>query len=148
MATTTEQRDDRATKWIRWIARGVGSLAAGFWLFVGLIHVIAAVTAVAEREPWTWESTVLAGLIVASALGALIAWWREGIGGTIIVICAIAHSTFATIASGHNKGFAMVITGGPLLVALRALIPGSASWTGFLSYEAQSCLRHGAWKGV
>lgn len=60
---------------------------------------------------------MLAGLIVASALGVLIAWWQEGIGGTIIVICAIAHSTFATIASGHNKGFAMLITGGPLLVA-------------------------------
>jgi hypothetical protein len=91
--------------------------AAGFWLFVGLIHVIAAVVAAAEPGPWTWESTVLAGLIVASALGVLIAWWREGIGGTIIVICAIAHSTFATIASGHNKGFAMLITGSPLLVA-------------------------------
>jgi hypothetical protein len=60
---------------------------------------------------------VLAVLIVASALGVLIAWWREGIGGTIIVICAVAHSTFAYIASGHNKRFAMLITGGPLLVA-------------------------------
>jgi hypothetical protein len=60
---------------------------------------------------------VLAGLIVASALGVLLAWWREGIGGTILVICAVAHSTLATIASGHTKGFAMLITGGPLLVA-------------------------------
>jgi hypothetical protein len=89
-------------------------LAAGFWLFVGLIHAIVAITAVAEPEPWTWESPLLAGLIVASALSVLIAWWREGIGGTIIVICAVAHSTFAYIASGHNKGFAMLITGGPL----------------------------------
>ena len=92
-------------------------MAAGFWLFVGLIHVIAAVTAVAEREPWTWESTVLAGLIVASALGALIAWWREGIGGWILVVGGLALGIFAYYTAGHNKGFAVAVAGGPFLVA-------------------------------
>ena len=60
--------------------------------------------------------TIMAGLIITSVLGVLIAWWREGIGGTILVICAVAHSTFAYIVAGHNKGLAMLISGGPFLL--------------------------------
>ena len=101
----------QAEKWIRWLARGTGSLAAAFWLFVGIVAGIS------ETEPWTVESAILAGLILSSALGVLIAWFREGIGGGIVVMCAIAHSTFAYIVSGHNKGFAMLITGGPFLLS-------------------------------
>jgi len=101
----------QAEKWIRWLARGISSLAAGFWLFVGIVAGIS------ETEPWTVESVILAGLILCSAVGVLIAWFREGMGGGIVVACAIAHSTFAYIVSGHNKGFAMLITGGPLLLS-------------------------------
>ncbi len=101
---------DRATKWMRWIARGVGSLAVAFWLFMGIAYDIV------ESRPWTLEDMIMAGLITTSALGVLIAWWREGIGGTILVICAAAHSTFAYIVAGHNKGLAMLISGGPFLL--------------------------------
>ena len=47
---------------------------------------------------------------------AEIAWWREWIGGVVLVICAIAHSTFACFAAGHNHAFAMLISGGPYLL--------------------------------
>ncbi len=93
------------------MARATGSLAAAFWLFVGIV------SAVFDPEPWIVESFILAGLILVSALGVLIAWFHEGIGGTIVLICAVAHSTFAYMVSGHNKGFAMLITGGPFLLS-------------------------------
>jgi hypothetical protein len=105
-----ESRGDGATKWIRWIARGLGSLVAGLWLLTGILHAFV------EPEPWTLESSILAVLIIASAVGVLIAWWREGIGGTIVVVVGIAYSAFAWVAAGHNKGFAMLISGGPFLV--------------------------------
>jgi hypothetical protein len=58
-------------------------------------------------------------------LSVLIAWWRDGLGGTLVVVCAIAHSTFAAIASGHHHGLAVLISGGPfLLVGILFL----ASW--------------------
>lgn len=57
-----------------------------------------------ESSPRTLEDAIMAGLIITSALGVLVAWRREGVGGTIIVICAVAHSTFAYIAASHNKG--------------------------------------------
>ena len=101
---------DRAAKWMRWIARGIGSLVAAFWLFMGIAYDIV------ESRPWTLEDTIMAGLVITSVLGVLIAWWREGIGGTILVVCAVAHSTFAYIVAGHNKGFAMLVSGGPFLL--------------------------------
>ncbi|MCK4472968.1 MAG: hypothetical protein KAW49_14395 [Anaerolineae bacterium] len=101
---------DRATKWTRWIARGIGSLVVAFWLFMGITYDIV------ESRPWTLEDMIMAGLVTTSALGVLIAWWREGIGGTILVICAAAHSTFAYVVAGHNKALAMLVSGGPFLL--------------------------------
>ncbi len=119
--------DDRATKWMRWIARGVGSLVTGFWLFVGIVF------GVVDPEPWTLESGSMAGLVISSTLGVLIAWWRDGLGGLILVICAIAHSTFAYFSSGHNTGLAMLISGGPFLLSG---ILFRASWS--RSWKSQS----------
>ena len=78
---------------------------------------IGVVSGVSEPEPWTLESTIMAGLIVASALGVLIAWWREGIGGVVVVVCAVAYSTFAYVVAGHNKALAVSVSGGPFLLA-------------------------------
>jgi hypothetical protein len=101
---------DQAIRWIRWIARGTGSSVAAFWLLMGVLSGII------EPGPWSLESAIMAGLIVTSALAVLVAWWREGIGGTMVVVCAVAHSVFAYVASGHNRGLAMLISGGPFLV--------------------------------
>jgi hypothetical protein len=77
---------------IRWFARRIGSLVAAYWLFIGIL------SAIGEREPWTLESTMIAGFIIALVLAVTIAWWREGIGGTIA-----AFSAFAYFTAGHNK---------------------------------------------
>jgi len=99
------------TKWVRWSARGIGSLVAGWWVLVGAAHAIAG------TDPWTWESAVLTALIVSSAVGVLIAWMREGIGGLVVTFCGAAHSIFAYVVAGHNKGVAMMLAGIPLLIA-------------------------------
>jgi len=115
----TNNTGDRATRWVRWIARGIGSLVVALWLFMGIGYGIV------ESGPRTLEDAIMTGLIITSTLGVLIAWWREGIGGTVLVICAVAHSTFAYIVAGHNKGFAMLISGGPFsLIGILFL----ASW--------------------
>lgn len=98
-------------KWMRWLARGIGSTVAGLWLLIGVLHGIG------DSEPWTWESTVITVLVAASALGVFIGWWKEAIGGVILVTVAMTFSAFAWVTAGHNKGFAMLISGGPFLVA-------------------------------
>jgi hypothetical protein len=87
----------------------VGSFVGGYWLFIALVY------AMGRHEPRTVESLVMTGLIVASTAGVLVAWWRARIGGAVLLVIAVAHSTFALIASGHNRGFAVLISGGPFL---------------------------------
>lgn len=106
---------DAATKWVRWMARGIGSLAGAFWLLSLIASLI--VELIEGHGPWSPEGAMLMGLVIFVALGVLIAWRREGIGGLVAVIGAIALCIFAYVTAGHNKGFAMLISGGPFLVA-------------------------------
>ena len=102
---------DAATKWVRWMARGIGSLAGAFWLLSLIVELIEG------HSPWSPEGAMLMGLVIFVALGVLIAWRREGIGGLVVAIGALALCIFAYVTAGHNKGFAMLISGGPFLVA-------------------------------
>jgi len=102
---------DRGTKWLRWVGRGIGSLMAAGWLLTGIVSALFG------REPWTWESTAMAALILIQAVGVLIAWWREGVGGAIVLAGAVAFSTFAYFSAGHNRLLAVLVSGGPFLVA-------------------------------
>jgi len=95
---------------IRWVARGVGMSIGALWLF------IAVCEAAFETPSWTFEAQMMAGLIAGCLVSIVLAWWREGLGGMLLVICSIAHSTFAFFSAGHNKALAVVISGGPFLV--------------------------------
>jgi hypothetical protein len=92
-------------------ARGLGTLAAAWWLFIG------AAEAIAGREPWTMEGALLSVLIAANATGAALAWWREQIGGTVLVVAGAALCLFAYLTAGHNKGIAVLVSGAPFLLA-------------------------------
>ena len=127
VALAKPPNENQSAKWLRRIARGVGSLVAGFWLFVGIVSLIS------DPNQWGPESAIMACLIIASAAGIAIAWWREGIGGISVIGCAIAHSTFAYIAFGHNHELAMLIAGGPFLVVGTMFI---ASWRFNMSVKA------------
>ncbi len=56
-------------------------------------------------------------LVFISSVGVTIAWFREGIGGLIVVIGGIVLSIFAYITAGHNKVLAMTSSGIPFLIA-------------------------------
>ena len=120
---------DRPATWIRWIARGLGSLMAGMWLFVG------AVSAMTERDPWTLESALMAAFTGALALGVVVAWRRERLGGTVLVITALAFSTFAYFSAGRNKGYAMLVSGAPFLVVGLLFL---AAWRRSLTADRRS----------
>jgi len=111
--------EDKATKRIRWTARVLGSLAAAYSLLMGVGYGIT------EPGPLTGESAMMAMLITTSVVGVIVAWWREGVGGTILVVDAIAYGIFAYFAAGRNKGFAVSITAGPWLLIGSLFI---ASW--------------------
>jgi hypothetical protein len=103
---------DPAAQWMRWIARGIGSLAAAWWLFIGIVELVWP-----HAPQASMEGAVLAGLMGTTILGVLIAWWKERIGGTIVVVGAVALCVFAYVTAGHNKVLAVLVSGGPFLVA-------------------------------
>ena len=103
---------DRTAKWVRWVARGIGSLAGVVWLFT-----IIASTVLEGSEEVTWEGGILAGLVIVATAGILIAWWQEGIGGTIAVIGGVALGVFASVSAGRNDAQAVLVSGGPFLIA-------------------------------
>jgi len=82
-----------------------------------LFLFIAIVSAFFDPEPPTLEGAVLGGLVLAGVLGVVVAWWREGLGGTVVVVVAIALGIFAYVTAGHNRGFAVLVAGGPFLVS-------------------------------
>lgn len=108
-----------AARWARWVARGIGTLAAGFWLLAG------SAAGIAGSDPWSTEAAVLTVLIISSAVAVALAWWRERIGGALVLVCGAGHSLFAYIAAGHNRALAVLITGVPLLIAGALFL---ASW--------------------
>lgn len=69
--------NDRITKWIRWFARGTGSFFAIAYLYLGITT--------GPASPSLEEIVVVLTLV----LGVLIAWWREGLGGLILVLAAV-----------------------------------------------------------
>ena len=101
---------DRAT-WMRASARTLGTVAAAFWAF-GLL-----MGAVTGGAPLDAESAVMAGLVVASVLGVVLAWRREALGGAIVLVCGIAHTIFACLVASRNQLLAIGVAGLPFFVA-------------------------------
>jgi hypothetical protein len=108
--TNYQQNNDRSVKILRWLARGIGSLIASFWLFIVIMSIVNGDTTL------DIESAIMTILIFSSIVGVIVAWFRELEGGIVLIIVAIAHSTFAFIVSGHNRGLAMLISGGPFFI--------------------------------
>jgi hypothetical protein len=105
-----------------WAARILGLIFVGFWLFISVMMVVQ------EGIGKGVEDRIMAGLILYSTAAFIVAWWSERIGGVLLLLAGIAHSTFALFSAGHNIGLAMLISGGPfLLVGTLFLIGGSRS---------------------
>jgi hypothetical protein len=107
--------DAPGRNWMRWVARILGTLAGAFWLFAVSLSLFSGL---AEEPPsWTAEGAILAVLAIVSAAGVVVAWAREDIGGPILVGCGCVLSLYAFVTAGHNKAFAVAITGVPFALA-------------------------------
>jgi hypothetical protein len=69
--------NDRLTMWIRWLARGIGAFFAVAYVYLGITT--------GPASPSLEEVAVVLSLL----LGVLIAWWREGLGGLILLLTSV-----------------------------------------------------------
>lgn len=107
----TISKHDRTLKIVRWIARVIGSLAIAFFLFMCIGELMF------NSEPWTLEGGIVGGFAIVLMTGVLIAWWKEGIGGIILITGAIAFAIFIYFTAGRNKIWASVLISSPFLIS-------------------------------
>ncbi len=80
---------DYERKAIRNVARGISSVVAGFILLFVVGQWIQELSAGRLMQEWRLSTTGMAVYIILIALGSSLGWWRENIGGTILVIAGI-----------------------------------------------------------
>jgi hypothetical protein len=83
------------------------------------LHLVGAMGGWAEEiaaSPWPLEGTMLAGLLIITVLGVLIAWSREGTGGALLVVGAIVLGAFSYVTAEHDKVWNTLFMSGPFLV--------------------------------
>ncbi|KPK88548.1 MAG: hypothetical protein AMJ88_18830 [Anaerolineae bacterium SM23_ 63] len=102
---------DRITKWIRWLARGTGSFFAFSFVYLGLTT--------SPTPPSLQEVAVVLSLV----LGVLIAWWREELGGLILIFLAavlfLIMGFFVAVESPDQRSTLL------LVFVVPYLLPGS-----------------------
>ncbi|GAI09737.1 unnamed protein product [marine sediment metagenome] len=110
----------RLAKRMRWAARIIGLLAAGFCLFM-LIG-----SAVAEVLTGAWETTSQADIIQGSLIGVLgaialagciVSWWRERLASILLVLTAVGFGIHIGLFAGRNHFLVWLMMGLPYLVA-------------------------------
>jgi hypothetical protein len=86
------------------------------------VAVVSLIFEPLSRDP---ESLIMAFLILFSIVGVVTAWFQELYGGVLLLVVGLMHCGFAFIVAGHNKAFAVLISGVPFIIAgLLFLTPG------------------------
>lgn len=121
--TTIIRTTQLAAEWMRWIARGISTLAAGFWLLI-LLDILAC-DAFVGFICVNWEMALLLGLATFSLLSVIIAWRRESIGGLVMVLWGLIFAAIAYLTSRPQQAISILVSGVPFLIAGSLFL---ASW--------------------
>jgi hypothetical protein len=80
---------DYERKAIRNVARGISSVVAGLILLFTVGQWIQGLSAGTLLQGWRLSTTGMAVYVILIALGSSLGWWRENIGGTILIIAGL-----------------------------------------------------------
>lgn len=103
----------------------IGLVAAGFFFAFLAGEAISDVIA----KGWaaiTAEGILLGILIIIALAGGILSWWRERLGGILLVLASIGLGIHIGACAGRNHFLAWLIIGLPFLVAGGLLL--SAWW--------------------
>jgi predicted anti-sigma-YlaC factor YlaD len=102
--------NERKTMWIRWFVRATGSFFAISYVYLGITT--------GPTSPSLSEIAVVLSLV----LGVLIAWWREGMGGLILVLASlVSFLIMGFMVAVENPGQRSTLL---LLFVVPYLLPG------------------------
>lgn len=94
------------------IARTVGTAAAAWWLLSLIVS-----TVMEAGTPFTLEAAMMGTLVLGNIAGVILAWFREGPGGIVLGCFSVTLSIFAYFSAGHNRIFAVAVSGLPFIIA-------------------------------
>ena len=112
-----ESKQYLLAKRMRWTGRVIGLFTAGFFLAFLIGEAISEVLAE------DWEATIgvegiLLGILVAIALaGCIISWWRQRLGGILLILASIGLGIHIGIIAQRNHFLVWLIMGFPYLIA-------------------------------
>ncbi len=96
---------------LMWFARIGGVIVSIFWISSLFSSAIGG--SIGSQLRLTLEGILLSVLIVASTIGVGIAWKLPLTGGKITVVSSLFLCIFSYFSAGHNKLFAVAISGLP-----------------------------------
>jgi hypothetical protein len=108
------KKSDLATLIMRWIARVISTLVMVFIILM----VIGSVFTGKEyrRAPWpTLEDIIMTMFFLAMLTGVVIAWFREGIGGTILTTAGLVATALLFLRMTPDDYWVIMIFGVPFL---------------------------------
>ena len=111
MMNSAISKQDVLFKIVRWVARIIGTFAATLLLIIGIGEMIG------DIGPVTWEGIMVVGFIVLLTISVIIAWLKEGIGGIILIVVAVAYAIFIYFSAGRNKILASLSISAPFLIS-------------------------------
>ena len=101
---------NKNTRAIRWIARMLGTVLAVYLVF----------TTVANFFIFNLGDYGISAFIIIFVVGVIVAWFREKIGGIILVVSAVAVSIFSIITGLNDPNSdlmdAIILMGLPFLI--------------------------------
>ncbi len=101
---------------MRWAARVIGLLAAGFFLTILIGEAIAEVLT-EDLEPITIAGILLGVLGAIGLAGCIVSWWRERLAAILLVVTAAGFGIHIGVFAGRNHMLAWTMVGLPYLVA-------------------------------
>ncbi len=104
---------------MRWAARIIGLLAAGFILAMLIGSTVAEVLA----EGWKpIDADIVAGILIGvlgviGLAGCIVSWWRERLASILLVLTAVGFGIHIGLVAGRNHFLVWLIMGFPYLIA-------------------------------
>ena len=104
---------------MRWAARIIGLLAAGFCLLILIGETVTEVLAEGWK-PINADTVVgsLIGVLGAIGLaGCIVSWWRERLASILLVLAAVGFGIHIGLYAGRNHFLVWLMMGFPYLIA-------------------------------
>ena len=106
---------NKSSRVIRWVARILGSILAVYFVFTTVANLIM------DFKTWDFAAYIFFAFTIIFAVGVIIAWFKEKIGGIILITGAVAGNIFSIVVGLNNPNFDLldfiILAGLPFLIA-------------------------------